>query len=207
MNTNGACMRVEPGAASSAEAQQAYGHPGNMLWTWCGESAQTMSENPASYAASNTASCAEREEEEEAPRGYDSDGNPCPEPQEGVPHPPGCSGSPILLPLGNSQAFKLTNAARREPEAVPVHLDTQSREVVFALVIGILGHDQTQRKGASRQLIRSGVGLKRAVDRESIVVFGCSGGGDLALEVGTRTKICVVVPEEPASVVNGGLHA
>jgi len=42
---------------------------------------------------------------------------------------------------------------------------------------------------------------------ESIVVFGCSGGGDLALEVGTRTKSCVVVPEEPASVVNGGLHA
>ena len=43
------------------------------------------------------------------------------------------------------------------------------------------------------------------VDRESIVVFGCSGGGDLALEVAARTKICVVVPEEPASVVMAGI--
>ena len=43
------------------------------------------------------------------------------------------------------------------------------------------------------------------VDRESIVVFGCSGGGDLALEVAARTKICVVVPEEPASVVMAGM--
>jgi len=43
------------------------------------------------------------------------------------------------------------------------------------------------------------------VDHESIVVFGCSGGGDLALEVAARTKICVVVPEEPASAVMAGM--
>ena len=43
------------------------------------------------------------------------------------------------------------------------------------------------------------------VDPESIVVFGCSGGGDLALEIATRTQICVVVPEEPASLLMAGL--
>jgi acetyl esterase/lipase len=45
----------------------------------------------------------------------------------------------------------------------------------------------------------------RYVDTESIVVFGCSGGGDLALQVPTRTRICAAVAEEPASPVTAGL--
>lgn len=44
------------------------------------------------------------------------------------------------------------------------------------------------------------------VDADSIVVFGCSGGGDLALEIAARTKIAAVVPEEPASVIMAGLY-
>jgi dipeptidyl aminopeptidase/acylaminoacyl peptidase len=43
------------------------------------------------------------------------------------------------------------------------------------------------------------------VDRQSIVVAGCSGGGDLALQVAARTEVCAVVAEEPASVVTTGL--
>ena len=43
------------------------------------------------------------------------------------------------------------------------------------------------------------------VDRQSIVVAGCSGGGDLALQVAARTSVCAVVAEEPASVVTTGL--
>ena len=43
------------------------------------------------------------------------------------------------------------------------------------------------------------------VDPESIVVFGCSGGGDLALEIAARTRIAAVVPEEPASLVMAGI--
>ena len=43
------------------------------------------------------------------------------------------------------------------------------------------------------------------LDAESIAVFGCSGGGDLALEIAARTEICAVVPEEPASIVMAGL--
>jgi acetyl esterase/lipase len=44
------------------------------------------------------------------------------------------------------------------------------------------------------------------VDADSIVVFGCSGGGDLALEVAARTKIAAVVPEEPAAVIMAGIY-
>jgi dienelactone hydrolase len=43
------------------------------------------------------------------------------------------------------------------------------------------------------------------VDSESIVVYGCSGGGDLALEVAAATKICALVPEEPATVLMSGM--
>jgi len=43
------------------------------------------------------------------------------------------------------------------------------------------------------------------VDSESIVVYGCSGGGDLALEVAAATRICAVIPEEPATVVMSGI--
>ena len=43
------------------------------------------------------------------------------------------------------------------------------------------------------------------VNRESIVVGGCSGGGDLALQLASRTAVCAVVAEEPATVLMSGI--
>ena len=43
------------------------------------------------------------------------------------------------------------------------------------------------------------------VDGQSVVVFGCSGGGDLALEIGARVAVCAVIAEEPASILMSGL--
>lgn len=43
------------------------------------------------------------------------------------------------------------------------------------------------------------------VDPKSIVVYGCSGGGDLALEIAAATDICAIVPEEPASMLMAGI--
>ena len=43
------------------------------------------------------------------------------------------------------------------------------------------------------------------VDPKSIVVYGCSGGGDLALEVAAATDICAIIPEEPASMLMAGI--
>ena len=45
----------------------------------------------------------------------------------------------------------------------------------------------------------------RHVDPRSIVVSGCSGGGDLALEVAAATDVAAVVPEEPAAVLLTGI--
>lgn len=43
------------------------------------------------------------------------------------------------------------------------------------------------------------------VDPKSIVIYGCSGGGDLALEVAAATEVCAIVPEEPASILFTGI--
>ena len=43
------------------------------------------------------------------------------------------------------------------------------------------------------------------VDRDSVVVSGCSGGGDLALEVAAATDVAAIVPEEPATVLLTGI--
>ena len=43
------------------------------------------------------------------------------------------------------------------------------------------------------------------VDAKSIVVFGCSGGGDLALEIAAATDVCAIIPEEPASLLMAGI--
>ena len=38
------------------------------------------------------------------------------------------------------------------------------------------------------------------VDSNSVVINGCSGGGDIALEVAAATEVAAIVPEEPASM-------
>jgi dipeptidyl aminopeptidase/acylaminoacyl peptidase len=43
------------------------------------------------------------------------------------------------------------------------------------------------------------------VDKRSVIVYGCSGGGDLALEVAAATEVCAIVPEEPASFIFAGI--
>jgi len=43
------------------------------------------------------------------------------------------------------------------------------------------------------------------VDPKSVVVFGCSGGGDLALQAAGTTEVCAIVPEEPASILVAGV--
>jgi dipeptidyl aminopeptidase/acylaminoacyl peptidase len=43
------------------------------------------------------------------------------------------------------------------------------------------------------------------VDSQSIIVYGCSGGGDLALEIAAATRVCAIVPEEPASLLMAGI--
>jgi acetyl esterase/lipase len=43
------------------------------------------------------------------------------------------------------------------------------------------------------------------VDAKSVVIYGCSGGGDLALQAAAVTDVAAIAPEEPASVLFTGV--
>lgn len=43
------------------------------------------------------------------------------------------------------------------------------------------------------------------VDSRSVVIYGCSGGGDLALETAAAADVCAIVAEEPASMMFTGV--
>jgi dipeptidyl aminopeptidase/acylaminoacyl peptidase len=43
------------------------------------------------------------------------------------------------------------------------------------------------------------------VDSNSVVINGCSGGGDIALEVAAATEVAAIVPEEPAAMHMAGV--
>src|SRR5262245_6412982 len=44
-----------------------------------------------------------------------------------------------------------------------------------------------------------------SVDPDSVIVLGCSGGGDLALEVAAADRVAAIVAEEPASLMFAGV--
>lgn len=43
------------------------------------------------------------------------------------------------------------------------------------------------------------------VDSASLVVYGCSGGGDLTLQVAGKTKLACMIAEEPATMLTSGM--
>jgi dienelactone hydrolase len=79
--------------------------------------------------------------------------------------------------------------------------------VVAALTYRSRDHDP-QDKACLQDCLAVVNHLKRlpVVDPNSVVVSGCSGGGDLALEVAAATEVCAIVPEEPASMLLAGVY-
>jgi dipeptidyl aminopeptidase/acylaminoacyl peptidase len=68
--------------------------------------------------------------------------------------------------------------------------------------------DDPQSSGSREDSLAVFEHLRRLpfVDPKSIVIYGCSGGGDLALEVAAaNTQPCAIVPEEPASFIFAGI--
>ena len=80
---------------------------------------------------------------------------------------------------------------------------TPSRFLAAGYVMALVTY---RSRDTSRAYIVDGVAavdyLKKLpfADPKSIVLFGCSGGGDMALEVAAATEVCAIVAEEPASM-------
>ncbi len=92
-------------------------------------------------------------------------------------------------------------------------LDTPqpSRFLAAGYVVAVItyrsrDHDPQSRASASDSL--AAIDFVRRipnVDSRSIGVFGCSGGGDLALEIAAAADVAAIVPEEPAGMLFTGV--
>lgn len=92
-------------------------------------------------------------------------------------------------------------------------LDTPqpSRFLAAGYVVAVItyrsrDHDPQSRVSASDSL--AAIDFVRRipnVDSRSIGVFGCSGGGDLALEIAAAADVAAIVPEEPAGMLFTGV--
>lgn len=86
-----------------------------------------------------------------------------------------------------------------------------SRFLAAGYVVAVITYrsrDHDPQSRVSRQDSLAAVDYLRQlpyIDPKSIVVFGCSGGGDLALEIAAATDVAAIVPEEPASVLLTGI--
>lgn len=121
--------------------------------------------------------------------------------------PPGPGPFPAILFLhGNLATQPLSQLEARAREASNISRFLAAGYVVVAPTYRSRDVDpqSTVSREDSLAVVRH-VRTLPYVDPESIVVFGCSGGGDLALEVAARTKIAAVVPEEPASILMAGV--
>ena len=107
-------------------------------------------------------------------------------------------GGPITFQPGQLQDMVLNNA---------LALRFLAAGYVLA-AITYRSRDQDPQSPASLEDVLAAVDYLRRrpyVDAESIVVFGCSGGGDLALELAASTDVAAIVAEEPASIIFTGI--
>jgi acetyl esterase/lipase len=121
--------------------------------------------------------------------------------------PPGAGQFPAILwihpGLLSSPQAALLNISRRSANP--------SRFLAAGYVVTLptyRSRDDDPQSGLSLQDCLAAVDHVRRqpyVDPKSIVIYGCSGGGDLALEIAAATDVCAIVPEEPASVLMAGI--
>jgi acetyl esterase/lipase len=104
--------------------------------------------------------------------------------------------------------------ARRPSEVIKAYaLRTHSSRFLEAgyviLAIRYRGRDTDAQSPVSlRDSVAAVEYLKELayVDADSVVVNGCSGGGDLALEVAAATEVAAIAPEEPAARIMAGVR-
>jgi dipeptidyl aminopeptidase/acylaminoacyl peptidase len=107
-------------------------------------------------------------------------------------------GGLVTQPLGRLRNLALNQA-------------NPSRFLAAGYVVAVITYrsrDHDPQSTVSREDCVAAVAYLRRlpyVDPRSIVIYGCSGGGDLALEVAAATDVCAIIPEEPASFIFAGI--
>ena len=121
--------------------------------------------------------------------------------------PPGAGPFPAILWIHGG----LVTVPAEQLRATALNMITPSRFLAAGYVVPIITYrsrDHDPQSTVSLEDCLAAVDHVRRlpfVDPKSIVVYGCSGGGDLALEVAAATEVCAIVPEEPATVLLTGI--
>jgi dipeptidyl aminopeptidase/acylaminoacyl peptidase len=120
--------------------------------------------------------------------------------------PPGAGPFPALVWIHGGLATR-PQASLREYMLSP----NPSRFLAAGYVVAVITYrsrDEDPQSSVSREDSLGAVDHVRRlpyVDPQSVVVFGCSGGGDLALEIATATDVAAIAAEEPASMLFTGV--
>jgi dipeptidyl aminopeptidase/acylaminoacyl peptidase len=121
--------------------------------------------------------------------------------------PPGAGPFPVIFWIHGG----LVTAPAEKLRASALNLITPSRFLAAGYVVPVITYRSRDHDPQSRVSLEDCLAAVEHVrrmpfaDPKSIVVYGCSGGGDLALEVAAATELCAAVPEEPASLLLTGI--
>jgi len=121
--------------------------------------------------------------------------------------PPGGGPFPVLVIIHGG----LTTWSEEDLKAYSVNGATPSRFLAAGyafLVITYRSRDIDPQSKVSLDDCLGAIDYLRLlpfVDPKSIVAYGCSGGGDLALEIAAATDVSAIVTEEPASFIFAGV--
>jgi len=121
--------------------------------------------------------------------------------------PPGAGPFPAVVWIHGG----LTTLPTERLKEYALHRPPPSRFLAAGYVVAVITYrsrDDDPQSTVSREDSVAAVDYLRQlpyVDPDSIVIYGCSGGGDLALEVAASTDVAAIVAEEPASMLFTGI--
>jgi dipeptidyl aminopeptidase/acylaminoacyl peptidase len=120
--------------------------------------------------------------------------------------PPGAGPFPVIVLIHGGLVARPGIAS-----GLPLSFPTQSRFLAAGYVVAAITYRSRNIDPQSKLPIDDSVAAIRYlqqlayVDPRSVVVYGTSGGGDLALEVAAATDVAAIVAEEPATTLFTGV--
>jgi len=120
--------------------------------------------------------------------------------------PPGAGPFPAVLIIHPG----LTTFATERLKDITLNAAQPSRFLAAGYVVAVVTYRSRDEDPQTTVSLADALGavehLRKlaSVDAKSIVLFGCSGGGDLSLEVAAATDVAAIAPEEPASILFTG---
>ena len=121
--------------------------------------------------------------------------------------PPGAGPFPAVVMIHGGLVIRPT----QQLKAYALDAPLPSRFLAAGYVVAVITYRSRDDDPQSRVSLEDSVAAVNHlrelsyVDSKSVVIYGCSGGGDLALEIAAATDVAAIAPEEPATVLFSGI--